>query len=312
MICYGNSVIQILLHLSLFRSQMMSIFTEIQTSKKKEKLKSTFTWSFVKWFTEIMKVRNGTLNIASIMKDIGAFNEDYKSLEQQDAQEFMQWIFNQLSEEIRKHSLTDIITSTFEGKTLATTKCMYCEKVTSVEEAFMFLSLEIERCTSLTDAINHKFLAIENLNHDNKFFCKDCATYQEAEKMCSFKKLPVILIIQFKRFRYEAHQFRKLDYQIQFPFEIRIPSSQQEQTVKPSLYVLSGIIMHIGHGIQAGHYYSIIRIGDKWVEFDDTRVREMKKEHMEALVECKLGTESGGSTCPYILVFTIAEHTKRN
>jgi ubiquitin C-terminal hydrolase len=292
---------------------MMSMLTEIQTSKKKEELKSTFTWSFVKWFAEVVKIHSGTLSIAAIIKEVGKFNEDYKSLEQQDAQEFMQWIFNQLAEEARKHSLTDIIAPTFEGRTLASTKCMYCEKVSSVEEAFMFLSLEIERCTSLTDAIHNKFLAIENLNCDNKFFCENCATYQEAEKIYSFKKLPMILIIQFKRFRYiqEARQFRKLDYQIQFPFEIRIPSSQHEQAVKPSLYALSGIIMHIGYGIQAGHYYSIIRIGNKWVEFDDSKVREMKQEHMEALVECKLGTESGGSACPYILVFTIAEQNKR-
>eukprot|EP00826_Nyctotherus_ovalis_P057653 TRINITY_DN7891_c0_g1_i2.p1 TRINITY_DN7891_c0_g1~~TRINITY_DN7891_c0_g1_i2.p1 ORF type:complete len:292 (-),score=61.38 TRINITY_DN7891_c0_g1_i2:77-952(-) len=290
------------------------MLAEMHSSKKKgEDLKSTFAYTFAKWFAEHTKVHGGVFTIEAIVLKAAKFNAEYKNLEQQDAQEFMQWIFNQLAEEANKHSLTNIIALTFEGKTVASTKCLCCEKMTAVEEVFMFISLEIERCTSLTDALHNKFLAIENLNRENKFFCENCTTYQEAEKMYSFRKLPTILIVQFKRFRYiqGANQFRKLDYQIQFPFEIRIPSSQDEQTSKARLYALSGIIMHIGYGIQAGHYYSIVKMGESWVEFDDSRVKEVKKELVEALVECKIGSESGTSACPYILVFTIAESNKK-
>ena len=249
------------------------------------------------------------MDISQIMVEAGRFNEDYKCLEQQDAQEFMQWIFNQLSEELKKHSIKDFVSDLFEGKTIVKTECIYCEKVTSTEEAFMFLSLEIEKHTSLTDALHHKFLAIETLNKDNKFYCENCVTYQEAEKACSFKKLPTILVIQFKRFKYvkERNQFVKLDYRIQFPFEIRLPSTQDEQNNKASLYTLSAIIMHMGYGIQAGHYYSIIKIGDKWVEFDDSKMNTMSEEAIEKLVECKLEDECGGSTCPYILIFNSIE-----
>ena len=100
--------------------------------------------------------------------------------------------------------------------------------------------------------------------------------------------LPIstILVIQFKRFKYvkERNQFVKLDYRIQFPFEIRLPSTQDEQNNKASLYTLSAIIMHMGYGIQAGHYYSIIKIGDKWVEFDDSKMNTMSEEAIE---KCK-------------------------
>lgn len=116
----------------------------------------------------------------------------------------------------------------FEGKTVAKTKCMGCESTTSVEEAFIFLSLEIERCTSLTDALHHKFLAAEVLKGENKFLCAKCGTYQVAEKTCSFKRLPQILIIQLKRFKYVQSQqrFVRLDYRVQFPLEIRIGSDE--------------------------------------------------------------------------------------
>ena len=92
----------------------------------------------------------------------------------------------------------------------------------------MFLSLEVERCTSLTDALHHKFLATEVLKGENKFSCESCLTYQEADKTFAFKKLPPILIIQLKRFKYIASQqkFVRLDYRVQFPSEIRIESNE--------------------------------------------------------------------------------------
>ena len=92
----------------------------------------------------------------------------------------------------------------------------------------MQLSLEIERCTSLTDALHHKFLATEILKGENKFLCESCLSLQEAEKTFAFKKLPPVLIIQFKRFKYvmDKQKFVRLDFRVQFPFEIRIESNE--------------------------------------------------------------------------------------
>jgi ubiquitin C-terminal hydrolase len=35
------------------------------------------------------------------------------------------------------------------------------------------------------------------------------------------------------------------------------------------LYNLYGITVHVGQGNEYGHYYSIIKIANKWFKFDD-------------------------------------------
>ena len=42
---------------------------------------------------------------------------------------------------------------------------------------------------------------------------------------------------------------------------------------KKCVYELSGVIIHSGVA-EAGHYYSYIKIKDKWYEFNDIRIKE--------------------------------------
>ena len=41
------------------------------------------------------------------------------------------------------------------------------------------------------------------------------------------------------------------------------------------LYELIGIVIHIGAGIQFGHYMAIIKSFDHWIKFDDDYVEKV-------------------------------------
>ncbi|KAJ1678267.1 hypothetical protein EV182_004419 [Spiromyces aspiralis] len=83
------------------------------------------------------------------------------------------------------------------------------------------------------------------------------------------KRLPNILALHLKRFKYHETlgRYIKLSYRVNFPIELRIPDMEEE--ADDILYYLFGIVIHLGGGPFHGHYISIVRSDDKWVLFDD-------------------------------------------
>lgn len=69
----------------------------------------------------------------------------------------------------------------FSGILTSETRCLTCETVTSRDEAFLDLSIDIEQNTSVTACLK-QFSASEMLCRRNKYSCERCCTLQEAEK----------------------------------------------------------------------------------------------------------------------------------
>lgn len=103
------------------------------------------------------------------------------------------------------------IHSTFEGVLTSETRCMCCESLTSRDERFLDLSVEIEQNSSVSACIKN-FSSSESLRDDNKFFCDTCCSLQEAKKCIRIKRLPNVLALHLKRFKYieELQRFKKL------------------------------------------------------------------------------------------------------
>jgi len=57
--------------------------------------------------------------------------------------------------------------------------------VTSRDESFLDLSVDIEQNCSVTGCLKH-FSTSEMLCHKDKFFCDNCSSLQEAEKRFLF------------------------------------------------------------------------------------------------------------------------------
>lgn len=62
------------------------------------------------------------------------------------------------------------------------------------------------------------------------------------------KKLPNILALHLKRFKYqeELRKYIKLTYRVAFPFELRLFNTVDEVDDPDRLYELFGIVVHIG------------------------------------------------------------------
>ena len=68
------------------------------------------------------------------------------------------------------------------------------------------------------------FSSNETLCGESKYYCEQCCSKQEATKRLRVKKLPQILALHLKRFKYlEQHNnFTKLTHRVVFPWELKL------------------------------------------------------------------------------------------
>ncbi len=204
------------------------------------------------------------------------------------------------------------IHSIFEGLLVNETRCLSCDKVTSRDESFLDLSLEIAQNSTVADCLR-TFSANESMRADNKFFCDCCLSLQEAHKRMRIKRLPNVLALHLKRFKYfeQLQRFKKLSYRIAFPFEMQVPpevcvGGAQGASAEPErLYRLFAVIVHAGSGPNHGHYVALVRSHQHWLCFDDDDVSLVD----EAQVQGYFGTvqDTAGSTETGYLLFYQAE-----
>lgn len=210
-----------------------------------------------------------------------------------DAHEFCNYLINETIEclNLELGPENNWCTNLFQGLITNETKCLSCETISSKEETFLDLSIDIppgDSSYSLTYSLNN-FSKLETLTHQNKFYCNTCSSLQEATKTIKLKKLPEILVINFKRFKYDetADKMVKLFDSISYPFKLRLFNTtdsksddihQQSTTASDendnfTLYELYALVVHIGGGPMHGHYISLAKCkAGLWLLFDDETV----------------------------------------
>ncbi|KAG5652072.1 hypothetical protein H0H81_006427 [Sphagnurus paluster] len=223
----------------------------------------------------------------------------------------------------------------FEGVLTSETRCLTCEtvcqsgprmfcawadprQVSSRDESFLDLSIDIEQNSSVTACLR-QFSASEMLCHKNKFFCDSCCDLQEAEKRMKIKRLPNVLALHLKRFKYQEdlQRYVKLAYRVAFPFELRLFNTVDEVDDADRLYNLFGIVVHIGRyilvfsikpitdratsGPHHGHYVSIVKAHGTWLLFDDDTVSPIQ----ESEIAKYYGDSPAGSA--YVLYYQAAD-----
>lgn len=180
--------------------------------------------------------------------------------------------------EVNGRSRRTLVHDLFEGTLTSETRCLTCETVSSRDESFLDLSIDIEPHSSVTACLR-QFSASEMLCQRNKFSCDACSGLQEAEKRMKVKKLPNVLALHLKRFKYqeETQKFIKLTYRVAFPFELRLFNTVDDAENADRLYELFAIVVHIGNGPHHGHYTTIIRSQSSWFLYDDDNVESIKE-----------------------------------
>jgi ubiquitin C-terminal hydrolase len=238
------------------------------------------------------KTEEGSLvNVIAPMRFVEVLrekNELYRGAMHQDAHEFLNFLLNAIIEDMNLHGNATgkgQIHDLFEGRMVSETKCLTCENITTREEEFLDLSIDIEAHTSVTACLG-QFSSSEMLCEKNKFHCDICCGLQEAEKRMKIKKAPQILALHLKRFKYAESMQRlyKLLHRVVYPPELRLFHMVDDSEESERLYELYAIVVHIGGGAYHGHYVTIVKDDNtdeieakkgSWLLFDDDNVERV-------------------------------------
>lgn len=188
----------------------------------------------------------------------------------------------------------------FEGLLTSETKCLTCETLSRRDEVFLDLSIDLEKHSSVTCCLRN-FSASEMLCERNKFYCDCCGGLQEAEKRMKIKRLPRILALHLKRFKYseEMGRHQKLFHRVVYPYHLRLFNTTDDAEDADRLYELYAVVVHIGGGPYHGHYVTIVKTEDKgWLLFDDELVEPVDKSYVRNF----FGDEKR-LACAYVLFY---------
>ncbi|EXL49108.1 ubiquitin thiolesterase [Fusarium oxysporum f. sp. radicis-lycopersici 26381] len=188
----------------------------------------------------------------------------------------------------------------FEGVLTSETKCLTCETASQRDETFLDLSIDLEEHSSVTSCLR-KFSAEEMLCERNKFHCDHCGGLQEAEKRMKVKRLPKILTLHLKRFKYteDYSRLQKLFHRVVYPYHLRMFNTTDNAEDPDRLYELYAVVVHIGGNAYHGHYVSIIKVpGRGWILFDDEMVEPVDKNFVRNF----FGDKPGMATA-YVLFY---------
>lgn len=195
----------------------------------------------------------------------------------------------------------------FEGVLTSETKCLACETASQRDETFLDLSIDLEEHSSVTSCLR-KFSDEEMLCERNKFHCDQCGGLQEAEKRMKIKKLPKVLALHLKRFKYteDFTRLQKLFHRVVYPYHLRMFNTTDDAEDPDRLYELYAVVVHIGGNAYHGHYVSVVKTPDRgWLLFDDEMVEPVDKHFVRNFFGDK-----PGMACAYVLFYQETTHEK--
>lgn len=284
--------------------------------------------------------RIGIVSPQKFLEILRRDNEMFRTPMHQDAHEFLNLLLNDVMEKVEQftkqieekqkegaaidgptqnglsNALTPIVTQQlasgsqnltsrwvhelFEGTLTSETRCLTCENVSQRDEPFLDLSVDLAQHSSVTACLR-KFSEEEMLCERNKFHCDKCSGLQEAEKRMKIKRLPRILALHLKRFKYteDFNRLHKLFHRVVYPFHLRLFNTTDDAEDPDRLYELYAVVIHIGGGPYHGHYVSIIKTQDRgWLLFDDEMVEPVDKSFV-----CNFFGGEGNLACAYVLFY---------
>ncbi|KAJ8682759.1 hypothetical protein QAD02_018551 [Eretmocerus hayati] len=294
--CYSNSVLQALYFCRPFREKVLEY--KARNKRTKETLLTCLADLFHSIATQKKKV--GSIAPKKFIARLRKEKEEFDNYMQQDAHEFLNFLINHINEIIlaeRNQSKPagakgagdagtppepTWVHEIFQGILTSETRCLNCETVSSKDEDFFDLQVDVDQNTSITHCLRC-FSNTETLCGDNKFKCDHCSSYQEAQKRMMLKKLPMILALHLKRFKYVEQYNRhiKVSHRVVFPLELRLFNTSDDAVNPDRLYDLVAVVIHCGSGPNRGHYISIVKSHGFWLLFDDDMVDKIESSAIE-------------------------------
>ncbi|XP_029443627.1 ubiquitin carboxyl-terminal hydrolase 46 isoform X4 [Rhinatrema bivittatum] len=264
-----------------------------------QSMNTTLAWSII----ATQKKKVGVIPPKKFISRLRKENDLFDNYMQQDAHEFLNYLLNTVADilqeekkqekqngkpkngngmvETHKAELT-WVHEVFQGTLTNETRCLNCETVSSKDEDFLDLSVDVEQNTSITHCLRD-FSNTETLCSEQKYYCETCCSKQEAQKRMRVKRLPMILALHLKRFKYmeQLHRYTKLSYRVVFPLELRLFNTSSDAINLDRMYDLVAVVVHCGSGPNRGHYITIVKSHGFWLLFDDDIVEKIDAQAIE-------------------------------
>jgi len=239
----------------------------------------------------------------------------FRGYQQQDAHEFLRYMLDRLHTELlgivpnptKRHNNTQnlyllpagkstIVTSIFGGVLQNEVTCLVCGTESKKHDPFLDLSLDIpQMCSNMKNGVNNgeetpqschlsdclsSFTELEELAETELYNCPNCKQKQRSTKRFWIRRLPNVLCLHLKRFRWTNFFRTKLDNYIEFPvngldMSQYVLSNMHEtrgSACGSTFYDLAAVIVHHGNGAASGHYTSYATHEDCWHHFNDSSV----------------------------------------
>jgi len=211
---------------------------------------------------------------------------------QQDAQEFLNLLFDRLENHLKDTPEKYLLQSVFGGKTCSQILCKGgCGSVRKNYEDFYNLSVGVKGNKTLFESLG-KFISGDTLSDVE---CEACGKKTEAVKRTVIANLPNVLIIHLQRllFNFDLERNEKINSRLEFPKEFSIEpytvegvearekaasaENKEKSNTKEEFnhghepgyyeYKLAGVLVHYGVA-EAGHYYSYINANRKSILYN--------------------------------------------
>lgn len=239
----------------------------------------------------------------------------FRGYQQQDAHEFLRYMLDRLHTELLSllpstadtelltkrpklvPSTQSLVTSMFGGTLQSCVTCLNCKQTSKKHDPFLDISVDIPQIYTgplrkskdgeklpvchIHDCLQ-KFVEREELGDSERFFCNSCKSKQPSTKQFWIRRLPTVLCLHIKRFRWTAYARTKLDTFIEFPLSgldmsgylLKNLSGTRFSNAGSPLYDLAAVIVHHGTGAGSGHYTAYATNNQAWFNFNDCSVKE--------------------------------------
>ncbi|XP_035768390.1 ubiquitin carboxyl-terminal hydrolase 26-like [Neolamprologus brichardi] len=249
---YLNSVLQVLF--------MTEDFREAVTRYSGKNPHSEFLDHHLKVLFD--DLQNHTAYSYKITQKLGIDNV----YEQRDAAEYLERVLRMTSPDASK---------IFHGQLVNKTICSKGHIQTDRDAPFWLLPLSlVDSCSEDYSVVKgiEEFFKPSDFCGENQLYCEQCDDKVDATMVNVIKHHPDVLCLLLKRFEfnYNYMSYFKITCSVDVPETLQIPESQK--------YELYAFLDHFGD-LRGGHYSATIKIqeqhGDRWYQFDDTRVTEL-------------------------------------
>ncbi|XP_059171692.1 ubiquitin carboxyl-terminal hydrolase 3-like [Physella acuta] len=328
--CFMNAVLQSLSNIQEFCGyikQLPSLEDKIHKAKKIQISRKTrdsgedvlLVEELRKTLVALWQGTKGAISPESLFSVIWKVVPRFRGYQQQDAHEFMRYLLDRLHIELLEllpypnnnspyigpKGKSTIVTAIFGGLLQSEVNCLICGMESKKHDPFLDLSLDIpaqfssrltkpkdgEPICTLTDCLS-SFTDIEELEDSELYMCNNCKQRQRSTKKFWIRRLPNVLCLHLKRFRWSMFCRLKVETFVEFPIQALDMNTYVLNNLHETrgsfsgsnLYDLAAVIVHHGSGAGSGHYTAYATHEGQWYHFNDSTVTACD---VDTVMRCK-------------------------